>query len=415
MTENSTSPSERGRRPRRSQFLPFNPPQVGEEEIEAVGAALRSGWITAGPKTHEFAERIRVFVDAPAALAVNSCTAALHIALAAWGVGPGDAVYTTPMTFTSTVHVIEHVGATPVLVDIDDETMNIDPDLLAAAIARCIATGHAKPRVILPVHFAGQPAEMNRILDVARRFGLAVLEDAAHALPAAYHGKPVGHIGDGDDIDRAVAFSFYATKNLTTGEGGALVGSAAFIDEARLWSLHGMERDAWKRYGAGASWHYEVTRPGFKYNMTDLQAAIGGVQLDRLAKFDESRREIVSAYTRAFRSREGLRVPMEVPNTKHAWHLFPLRLDLRELTIDRNTFIEELTARNIGTSVHFIPIHRHAFYRKKYAFTDDSLPMATKMFGEEISLPIYPSMTERDVEDVVSAVCEIHDRYIVAP
>lgn len=412
MTQISMPSSEGVRRLRRAEFLPFNPPQVGEEEIEAVGAALRSGWITAGPKTQEFAERIRAFVDAPACLAVNSCTAALHIALAAWGVGPGDAVFTTPMTFTSTVHVIEHVGATPVLVDIDDDTMNIDPDLLVAAIERCIASGHARPKVILPVHFAGQPAEMDRILDVARRFGLAVLEDAAHALPAEYHGKTVGHIGDGDGVERAVAFSFYATKNLTTGEGGALVGSPAFIDEARLWSLHGMERDAWKRYGAGASWHYEVTRPGFKYNMTDLQAAIGAVQLDRLAKFDESRREIVASYGRAFRLRAGLKVPHEAPNTKHAWHLFPLRLDLRELTIDRNTFIEELTARNIGTSVHFIPIHRHAFYRNKYGFTDDSLPVATKMFAEEISLPIYPSMTEGDVEDVVNAVCEIHDLHL---
>ena len=411
MTSMHTTNAAPSSRLSRSQFLPFNPPQVGEDEIEAVTAALRSGWITAGPKTQEFAERIRTFVNAPACLAVNSCTAALHIALAAWGVGPGDVVFTTPMTFTSTVHVIEHVGATPVLVDIDEATMNLDPALLEHAIERCLGAGTGRPRVVIPVHFAGQPAQMDRILAIARRFGLAVLEDAAHALPAEFCGQPVGHIGD-EGVERAVAFSFYATKNLTTGEGGALTGSPAFIDEAKLWSLHGMGRDAWKRYGAGASWHYEVTRPGFKYNMTDLQAALGGVQLTRLGVFDARRRAIVERYTEAFSVRPGLRVPTEAAGTKHAWHLFPLRLNLDRLTIDRNSFIDQLTAQNIGTSVHFIPIHRHEFYRNKYGFTDASLPVATKMFSEEISLPIYPSLADDDVDDVIAAVSDIHDRHL---
>jgi dTDP-4-amino-4,6-dideoxygalactose transaminase len=266
--------------------------------------------------------------------------------------------------------------------------------------------------VILPVHFAGHPAAMDEILAAARRFGLAVLEDAAHSMPASFRGDRVGSMSEDDGVERAVAFSFYATKNLTTGEGGALVGSQAFIDEAKLWSLHGMERDAWKRYGAGGNWHYEVTRPGFKYNMTDPQAAMGCVQLDRLEEFDDARLRIAHTYTAEFAGMPGLRTPAERDHVTHAWHLYALRLNLDELTIGRDEFIEELGKRNIATSVHFIPIHRHAFYRDKYGFTDADLPRATKAFTEEISLPIYPGMSRVDVYDVIAAVRDIHDAHL---
>ncbi len=397
----------------RETFLPFSPPQIDETEIDAVVSALRSGWLTTGPRTQEFAEKFQRRVGAPAALPVNSATAALHVALESWKVGPGDLVFTTPLTFASTVHNIEHVGATPVLVDVNPDTLNLDPEKLDRAVREAFDSASKTgltPKVLLPVHFTGQPVDLDPMLELAAEFGLKVLEDAAHSLPASYKGTPIGNV-DHPSVERAVAFSFYATKNLTTGEGGALTGSPSFIDEAKLWSLHGMGRDAWKRYGAGASWHYEVTRPGFKYNMTDLQAALGTVQLDRLGAFDSARRAIVDRYSAAFSPKPGLRVPTEASGTKHAWHLFPLRLNLDTLTIDRNTFINELTARNIGTSVHFIPVHRHAFYREKYAFTDASLPVATKMFSEEISLPIYPSLTDRDIDDVIAAVSDIHDRH----
>jgi dTDP-4-amino-4,6-dideoxygalactose transaminase len=382
--------------------LLFSPPQIDEEEVEAVVAALRSGWLTTGPRTQEFAQKFSEYVNAPGALPVNSCTAALHIALAAWGVGPGDVVFTTPLTFTSTVHVIEHLKAKPVLVDVDPDTLTLDPIELEKAIVACLERGE-RPKVIVPVHYAGHPADMDPILAVAETYGLKVLEDAAHSMPASYRGRPIGDTAH-PSVERAVAFSFYATKNLTTAEGGMLTGSAEFLDEAKLWSLHGMGRDAWKRYGAGGSWFYEVTRPGFKYNMTDLQAAIGMVQLNKLAEFNRLRLSIANRYTEAFLADAALLPPSSRSDVKHAWHLYTLRLHLDQLTIGRDEFITQLGARNIGTSVHFIPIHHHKFYAEKYGFDPEEFPVATAAFRAEVSLPIYPSMTETDISDVIDAV-----------
>jgi dTDP-4-amino-4,6-dideoxygalactose transaminase len=389
----------------RTDFLPFSPPQIDEDEIDAVVDALRSGWLTTGPRTQKFADEFKDYIEAPAALAINSCTAALHIALAAWGVGEGDLVFTTPMTFTSTVHVVEHLGATPVLVDVEPDTLNIDPAKLDAEVRAAFARGQ-RPKVLLPVHFTGHPADLDPILETAAEHGLNVLEDAAHSLPAAYKGRMIGDVAH-PSVPRAVAFSFYATKNLTTTEGGMLTGRQAFIDEAKLWSLHGMGRDAWKRYGKGGAWHYEVTRPGFKYNMTDLEAAIGSVQLAKLPKFDALRHDIARRYTEAFSEFPELRPPTSRPEVVHAWHLYTLRLQLDRLTIGRDQFIEELAARNIGTSVHFIPIHHHQFYREKYGYDAEQFPVATAAFRSEVSLPIYPSMTDRDVIDVIEAVRDI--------
>ena len=392
----------------RSSMLPFSPPQIDEREIAAVVDALRSGWLTTGPRTQAFAEQFATSVGAPAALPVNSATAALHVALAAWGVGPGDIVFTTPMTFCSTVHNIEHLGARPVLVDVEHDTLNIDPSQLQQVIKETLATAapHERIRAIVPVHYAGHPVDLDPILDLADEHGMCVLEDAAHSLPAFYNGRPIGDVAHAR-VPRAVAFSFYATKNLTTGEGGMLTGSQALIDEAKLWSLHGMGRDAWKRYGAGGSWHYEVTRPGFKYNMTDIAAAVGQVQLERLTEMDARRQTIASAYDAAFAEMPELLPPIRRANVHHAWHLYTLRLRLDQLSIGRDEFIDQLTSHNIASSVHFIPIHHHKYYAEKYRYEPNDFPVASAAFSAEVSLPIYPTLTDEDVHDVVRAVRSI--------
>ena len=377
----------------RNEFLPFSPPTVGEEEVAAVSEVLRSAWITTGPKTREFEQEFTRFVHAPGALALNSCTAALHTALVALGIGPGAEVITTPMTFAASVNVIEHVGARPVLVDVQPDTLNIDPDGIKAAVT-------AKTRVIIPVHYTGHPADMEPILQLADQHHLTVLEDAAHALPAKYKGR---YIGAGSN---PVAFSFYATKNLTTAEGGMLTGTPEFLDKARMISLHGMSRDAWKRYDKGGSWYYEVMLPGFKYNMTDIQAAIGLVQLRRLAGFQTRRREIVARYQAAFSQVEALECPVERAEVESAWHLYVLRLRSGMLRISRDEFIEELKNRNIGTSVHFIPVHLHPYYRDKYGWKPQDFPLAYQNYQRLLSLPLHPGLTDTDVQDVIEAVLD---------
>lgn len=382
------------RRAPRREFLPFSPPSVGEEEIAAVAEAMRSGWISTGPRTKRFEAEFAGRVGAPAALALNSCTAGLHTALVALGVGPGDEVITTPMTFAASVNVIEHVGARPVLVDVESDTLNIDPARVAAAIT-------PRTRAVIAVHFAGHPAELDALASIASAAGIALIEDAAHALPARYKGRL---IGSGDNF---VAFSFYATKNLTTGEGGMLTASSEVLDRARIIALHGMSRDAWRRYDKGGSWYYEVCLPGFKYNMPDIQAAIGLCQLRRLDAFQQRRREIVARYDAAFAAEEALELPARRQEVDHAWHLYTLRLRPELLRIDRDRVIEELTERNIGTSVHFIPIHLHPFYRDRYGFQPDSFPIAFSNFRRMLSLPLHPLLSDDDVEDVVAAVLDI--------
>jgi dTDP-4-amino-4,6-dideoxygalactose transaminase len=391
----------------RSTFLPFSPPFIGEEEIAEVIETLRSDWITTGPKVRRFEEEFATFIGAPAALALNSGTAALHVALAALGIGPGDAVITTPMTFCSCAHVIEHVGARPVLVDVEPDTLNIDPE----RIAKALESSPFNIRAILPVHLYGHPCDMDALWEIARQHDLAIIEDAAHALPARYRGRLIGSPPETRDLRQVTCFSFYATKNLTTAEGGMLTGTPEFIEEARIWSLHGMSRDAWKRYSAEGSWYYEVIRPGFKYNMTDIQAAMGLHQLRKLPQFQARRREIANRYNEAFSQFEELQIPTQRPEVEHAWHLYVLRLNLEMLTIDRARFIEELKARNIGTSVHFIPIHLHPYYRDKYGYKPDDFPVAYREYQRIISLPLYPRMSDRDVEDVIEAVVDVVKRY----
>jgi len=382
----------------RKTFLPFSPPLVGEEEIKEVVDTLQSDWITTGPKTKRFEQEFAQSLGAPAALAVSSATGAMLIGLAALGIAPADEVITTPMTFCSTVHVIEHLGARPVLVDVEPDTLNIDPQQVAQAVT-------PRTRAVMPVHLYGHPCEMDAILDIAAQHNLYVLEDAAHALPARYKGRMVGTLGT------LTAFSFYATKNLTTAEGGMLTGQPDIIEQARIWSLHGMSRDAYRRYSAKGSWYYEVVLPGFKCNMTDIQAALGLQQLRKLDAFQERRCQIVRRYNQAFSRCEEFQIPVERPEAQSAWQLYALRLNLDALTIDRARFIEELRIRNIGTSVHFIPVHIHPYYRDKYGFNPDDYPVAYSNYRRLISLPLNLRMTDADVEDVIEAVIDVVTKY----
>lgn len=382
----------------RKTFLPFSPPYISNEEIDEVIDTLSSDWITTGPKTKRFESEFAAFLGAESALALNSCTAGLHLALVVLGIGSGDEVITTPMTFCSTVNVIEHVGAKPVFVDVEPDTLNIAPSLMERAIT-------PQTRAIIPVHYAGHPCAMDQILEIAKEHNLFVIEDAAHAFPAQYQGQAVGTIGD------LTAFSFYATKNLTTAEGGMLTGHQELIEKAKALSLHGMNRDAWKRYDKGGSWYYEVDAPGFKYNMTDIQASIGLQQLKRIDGFQKRRRQIVKRYNEAFAECPSLEIPVERPDVKSAWHLYTLRLNLETLKIDRDQFIEEMKDRNIGTSVHFIPIHMHPYYQRKYKYQPEDFPTAYANFQRLVSLPLYPRMSDQDVDDVIEAVLEVVKSY----
>lgn len=382
----------------RRDFLTFAPPSIGDEEIAEVVDTLRSGWITTGPKTARFEQEFARYLGAPGALAVNSCTAALHTALLTAGIGPGDEVITTPLTFAATANVIEHVRARPVFVDVDPETLQIDPDRLEAAVT-------PRTRAIIPVHFGGHPADLDAVDTVASRHGLLVVEDAAHALPARFRGRLIGSRGN------PVAFSFYATKNLTTGEGGMLTADPEFLERARIASLHGMSHDGWKRYAEGGHWFYEVLLPGFKYNMSDIQAAMGLAQLAKLERHQARRRAVVRAYQAAFAGHDAFELPVERPEVEHAWHLYVLRLQPGVLRIGRDRFIQELTQRKIGTSVHFIPLHLHPYYRDTYGYAPDAYPVAQSNYERMLSLPLHPGLSEADVEDVVGAVLDIAEEY----
>ena len=382
----------------RDKFLSFSLPLIGDEEINEVVDALKSGWLTSGPRTRQFEQEFREKVGAPAALALNSCTAGLHIALKVLNVGPGDEVITTPMTFAASVNVIEHVGARPVLVDVEPDTLNIQPDAVEQAITPAT-------KAIIAVHYAGHPVELNALRSIADEYGIHLIEDAAHAVGAFFEGHP---IGSGSNL---TAFSFYATKNLTTGEGGMLTGAIDLLDHARVMSLHGMNREAWSRYAAGGKWAYDIVEPGFKYNMTDIQSALGLTQLRRFERMQERRREIVETYNKAFGSLAAFLTPTTRAHVTNAWHLYVLRLRSSELTIERNQFIDEMTARNIGTSVHFIPIHLHSFYRNKYSLQPDDYPVAHAAYQQMVSLPLSPSMSDQDVADVVEAVLDIRSKF----
>ena len=381
-------------------FIPFHVPSIGDEEIGEVEATLRSGWLTTGPRVAQFEREFSKYVGSPHAIGVNSATAGLHLALAALGIGAGDEVITTPMTFCATVQAILHVGATPVLADIGPDG-NIDPQEIEKRITR-------RTRAIIPVHLAGLPCRMRDIHGLARRTGIFVVEDAAHAAGANYEGRPIGaQPGDADFASDAVAFSFYATKNMTTGEGGMITAhSAALADTIRILALHGTSHDAWDRYTAHGNWYYEVVAHGFKYNLSDIHAALGIHQLRKLEGFIDVRTRYARIYHQAFNGLAELELPPDDAQCRHAWHLYILRLNLDRLTIDRGEFIERLRQKGIGTSVHFIPIPLHPYFARQ-PFAWYPCPRALELYPRIVSLPLYPAMTEDQVHYVAQCVTEV--------
>jgi dTDP-4-amino-4,6-dideoxygalactose transaminase len=380
-------------------FLPFHRALIGEEEKRAVLEVLESGWLTTGPRVRQFEAEFAAYVRASHALAVNSCTAALHLALAALDIGDGDEVILPTMTFAASGEVVLYLKARPVLVDCLPGSHHMDPRKIQQAIT-------PRTKVIMPVHYAGFPCDMAPILEIARSHNLKIVEDAAHALPAFYGDKMVGSIGD------ITCFSFYATKTLTTGEGGMITTEdAALADRMRILSLHGISRDAWKRYTAQGSWRYEILESGYKYNLTDMQAAIGIAQLAKCDAMCQARTRVADEYSRQLATIEAFEPPAYPAGSRHAWHLYVLRVNSQALTIGRDQVIEELKARGIGCSVHFIPLHLHSLYQKTLGYRQGQFPIAEERFEHSISLPLYPDMTADEIDRVVSALREIAQKY----
>lgn len=375
--------------------VPFHSADVGEAEAQAAADVIRSGWLTMGARTIEFEQRFADYVGAKHAIAVNSCTAALHLALEAIHLKAGDEVLLPTTTFTATGEVVAYFGARPVLVDVAPDTLLMDVEDMESRIT-------SKTRAIIPVHYGGQPCDMDEILALAAKHSLHVIEDAAHSLPASYKGRPVGAISE------LTAFSFYATKTLSTGEGGMITtGNDDLAARMRIMRLHGIGRDAWKRYSAEGSWYYEVLDAGFKYNLTDIAAAIGLVQLGKCDDMSAQRAIVAARYNKAFSAIPELEVPCVKSDRHTAWHLYPLRLNLAQLNIDRNRFIEALKEAGVATSVHFIPLHLHPYYQSAYGYKRGHLPNAEQQYERYFSLPIYPRMSDEQIEHVVDAVTQI--------
>ncbi len=375
--------------------VPFCLPWIGKEEIEEVAQTLKSGWLTTGPKAKQFEEKLQEYNKIGNAIAVNSCTAALHLSMAVSGIKQGDEVITTPLTFCSTVNAILYQRARPVLADIDERTCNIS----ASEIEKRI-TG--KTKAIIAVHYGGQPCDMKAINEIAKKHNLVVVEDAAHALGAELEGKKAGTLADFG------CFSFYPIKNITTAEGGAIVtDNKEAAEKLRPLSYCGINKDAWKRYDAKGSWYYEVAALGFKYNMPDVLASIGLWQIEKLDEFIRARAKIAEQYNKAFAEAEEITTPFVKEKVKHAWHLYPILLDLEKLKINRSRFIGEMNKRGIGCSVHFIPIHMHPYYREELGFKQGQFPKAENVFERIITIPIYPKMSGEDAEYVAENILQI--------
>jgi len=394
-----SKPALLGGKPVRRDFLPYFLPSIEKDEINAVTKTLKSNWITTGPRTREFGEKFKKYIGCKHAIAVSSCTAGLHLSLIACGVGGGDEVITSPFTFAATANVIVHQGAKPVFVDIDEETYNINPEKIEDKISN-------KTKAIIPVHYGGHPCEMDEILKIAREHKIPIVEDAAHAIGSEYKDKKIGTIGD------VTSFSFYATKNITTAEGGMVTtDNDEIAKEIGMWSFHGMSKDAWKRYLSKGSWYYEILAPGYKYNMTDIQASLGICQLSKLGNFLRAREKLAKRYTKAFSGMPEIVGPSVKKHVRHAWHLYPIQVNTDLLKIDRDKFIEALRAENIGTSVHFIPLYRHPFYQKTFGYKEGDFPVADHTYKRIVSLPLYPKMSMGDLDDVVEAVKKIVEYY----
>jgi dTDP-4-amino-4,6-dideoxygalactose transaminase len=388
-----------GGKPVRDSFLVFGSPLIEEDEIREVEATLRSGWLGTGPKVSKFEEMFRAYIGCRHALALSSCTASLYLSLLVAGIGPGDEVITSPMTFAATANVIVHLGARPIFADIDRTTMNIDPTQIERRIT-------SKTKAIIPVHLAGRPCDMNAIMDIARRHHLLVIEDAAHAIEAEFKGQKVGNIGD------LTCFSFYVTKNLVTGEGGMITtNDDGWADKIQIYGLHGMSKGAWKRYSDEGFKHYQIVYPGYKYNMMDIQASIGIHQLPRLERYLKRREEIWQRYDAAFASLPVIRPALAEDNTRHARHLYTLLLDMGNLRADRDTIQQALNSENIGTGIHFVSLHLHDYYARTYDYRRGDFPNAEYVSDRTISLPLSAKLTDQDVGDVIAGLQKVIGYY----
>jgi len=376
----------------RKTYLKFSEPSISEEEINEVAQTLRSGWLTTGEKSKAFEDKFAGYTEADHAVSVSSGTAALFLSLIVSDIHPGDEVITTPFTFISTANVIHHLGAKPVFVDIEEDTYNIDPAKIKEALT-------PKTKAIIPVHYSGQPCNMKSIMKIARDHDIQVIEDAAHALGAEYYGKKVGSLGN------LTCFSFFPTKNITSGEGGMItLNDNQKAERLIRLRLHGMSKDGWKRYAKEGSWYYEVHEAGYKFNLSDINAALGLIQLTKVDKLNQKRAALVEHYLKALSEIPGIKTLTVRPEMKNSWHIFPIWVDKKTLGIDRDTLIKELWKRNIGTSVHFIPVHFQPFYQEKYKYKKGDFPVTEKVYEGILSLPLFPNMEERDIRDVVEAI-----------
>ena len=379
----------------RKNFLIFGSPLIEQQEIDEVVASLKSGWLGTGPKVDKFEEMFREYKGSRYAMALNSCTAALHLSMLAIGIKPGDEVIVPTMTFAATANVVIHAGGIPVFADCEQETMNIDPRDIERKIS-------SKTKAILPVHFAGRACNMDAIMDIAKKHHLKIVEDCAHAIETEYHGKKVGTFGD------LGCFSFYVTKNVVTGEGGmAITDNEEHANQIKTLGLHGMSKDAWKRFSDESYKHYQVVYAGFKYNMMDLQAAIGIHQLPRVDKYWKRRQEIWNRYNEAFKDLSVFALTPIEPNTRHAYHLYTLLLDIDNLNITRDEFLDEMTKRNIGVGVHYIALHLQPYYQKAFGYKRGDFPNAEWISDRTVSIPLSAKLTDDDVADVIEAVREI--------
>lgn len=383
----------------RKDFLPFHKVSVGKEEIKEVVDTLKNGWLTTGPKTKKFEEDFKKFIGAKHAIAVNSCTAALHLALAAINLKERDEVIVPTMTFTATAEVVTYFKAAPVFADCEAETLLIDAKKIEEKITD-------KTRAIIPVHYGGQACDIDKILKIAKKHNLKVIWDAAHSLPTIYKGKLVGTFPD------ITCFSFYATKTLATGEGGmAVTNNAEYAEKMKILSLHGMDKRAWNRYSEKGSWYYKVVAPGFKYNLTDIASSLGIWQLKKCNYLCLKRKKIAETYNKAFRDVEEMELLSQKSYGTNSWHLYVIKLNLKKLKITRDKFIEELTKKNIGVSVHFIPLHLHPYWKKTYNLNSRDFPAATAAYDRIISLPIFPDMTKKDIKGIICAIKDIIKKY----
>lgn len=394
----SSLPAIAGGTPVRSKPLPFYRAAVDETDVAAVAETLRSGWLTSGPKAIELEKRLGEYLGTTHTIAVSSCSEAMFLCMKALGVGPGDEVITSPITFASTVHAILHNGATPVLADIETGTSGVDPESVRRAIT-------PRTKAVMPVHFGGQACRIQEIIGIADAAGIPVIEDCAHSFGARAGGQRLGRFG------KATTFSFYATKNLTSAEGGAITTEdEAFAQRLRLLGYHGMSRDSWSRYSDKGSWYYEVQIPGFKCNLSDLHAALGLAQLAKIDALLDRRRAVADGLTRALSGCDAVELPSELAGNWHTWHLYVMRVRPELLRIDRDEFIKALRAENVGTSVHFIPIYRHPFFAP-YLRSGVTFPASDDYYARCISLPIFPDMTDDDVRDVGEAVLRIAEHF----